>query len=455
MVYRRFAAVAFASAIVASLLAGCSGSSSPSPSAAASAVPAASTTASASAAAPATAAQPVAISLWHNYGTEANATATENLVKGYQALHPNVTINIVSQPANNYFDLLKAAAISKTGPCLATQWTGLFTLQNKSYLEPLNKYIPVATLKQFKGVEWGSDNFNADSGVYVVPLEMQTYNGFYNKDLFAKAGITALPTTWAELEAVDKKLKAAGIQPFVYGTGAQGLTAGFYPFYDLSYMMMMVQVSDWKKLYTGELRWTDPSIKAQLDKWVALKTNGYTNTDVLNDTESWSQFLAGKAAMTLEGTWAISAAENALGDKVWVFAPPFSDQPIKGIVEFPGDGFAMTSYCPNKDVAADFLAYMATPDAQKIIEDAGLIPGLQGTSTNDPLAKALLSFGADQGFTRYPMIDNVMQPEVADTAGKVLVAAFAGTMSTQDALQKMADALMQLPADRRSPSGYK
>ena len=117
---------------------------------------------------------------------------------------------------------------------------------------------------------------------------------------------------------------------------------------------------------------------------------------------------------------------------------------------FPGDGFAMTNYCSNKDVAADFLKYMATPDAQKIINDAGLIPAIQGTTATDPIAQDLLSYAATKSFTRYPMIDNVIQPEVQSVASTVLVAAFAGTMSTQDALQKMQDALNALPADRRS-----
>jgi len=421
---RRFFAGAFAAVIVASLFAGCSSSSATN--------------------------GPVTISLWHNYGTEANATATADLVKAYETAHPNVTINVVSQPANNYFDLLKAAAISKSGPCLATQWTGLFTLQNASYLEKLNSYIPLDTLKKMKGIEWGSDNFDPASGVYVVPLEMQTYNGFYNKALFAQAGITTFPTDWSEFMDAVQKLKAAGIQPMVYGTGAQGLTAGFYPYYDLSYMMMYLPVADWKKLYDGDIKWTDPAIKAQLDKWVALHAGGYTNQDVLNNTESWQQFLGGKAAMTLEGTWAIADAEKALGTNVGVFTPPFSDQPIKGIVEFPGDGFAMTNYCSDKSVAADFLNYMTTTDAQNIIAKDGLIPALEGSTTSDPIAQQLLAYAANDGYTRYPMIDNVIQPEVVDTASKVLVAAFGGTMSTQDALQQMQDTLDQLPASRRS-----
>jgi ABC-type glycerol-3-phosphate transport system substrate-binding protein len=398
-------------------------------------------------------ASPVTIGLWHNYGIESNATATDNLVKAYMAAHPNVTIDVVSQPATNYFDLLQAAAISKTGPCLATQWTGLYALKYKSYLEKLNPtYMSTETLKQFKGVEWASENFDPEQGVYVVPLEMQFFNGFYNKELFAKAGITSLPTTWAELDAANKKLKAAGIQPFVYGTGGQAQQAGFNPIYDLSYLMMAFPLEDWKKLYTGEIPWTDPAIVAQLDKWVALRTDGYTNQDTLTNTESWQQFLTGKAAMTLEGTWSIAAAEEALGDKVGVFLPPFVDQPLKGVIEMAGDGFSMTTYCPNKDVAADFLKFLATPEAQKIIEDAGLIPGMQGFTSNDPLAVELLSYGKDKGYTRYPMLDGVVQTEVVDTFIKTLNAAFAGTMSTKDALQAMQDTLMALPADRRSPT---
>jgi raffinose/stachyose/melibiose transport system substrate-binding protein len=407
-------------------------------------------TPAAATAAPSVAASPVKISLWHNYGTEANATATTNLVKAYEALHPNVTIDVVSQPANNYFDLLKAAAISKTGPCLATMWTGLFMLQNKAYLEKLNPtYIPEDTLKQYAGIEWASNGFNPDNGVYVVPLEMQFYNGFYNKDLFAKAGITTLPTNWTEFYAAADKLKAAGILPLVYGAGAQAILPSFYPWYDLSYIMMQYPVSDWQKLFTGQIPFTDPAILATVQKWADMKTKGYTNKDVLSNADSWKQFLAGKAAMTLEGTWGIADAEKALGDKAGVFLPPFTDKPLNGVVQFPGDGFAMTSYCPNKDVAGDFLKFMTTADAQKIVADAGLIPGLSGATTSDPISQELLSY-AQKGFAIYPMLDNVLQPDVVNTGNKTLPAAMAGAMSVKDALQKMQDTLNALPANQRN-----
>ena len=398
-------------------------------------------------------AAPAELTLWHNYGTEANAVATQNLVTAFEAKNPGITIKIVSQPADNYFDLLQAAAISKTGPDLATQWTGLFDLKYKDYLQPLNDLVPLAELKKLKGIEYSSLNFNPDDGVLVVPLEVQFYNGFFNKELFVKAGLDPekFPTTWDEFFAACKKLKDAGITPLVYGTGGQALGGGFYPWYDVSYLMMYLDPADWKKLYTGEIPWTDPAVKAQFDKWVSLFTQGYTNQDVLTNSDSINLFETGQAAMTMEGTWQIAEFQEKMGDNVGVFLPPFVDKPLKGVVEYGGDGFSMTAYSQHKEQAAAFLAFLASDEAQKIVADSGLIPAKDGFSTDSRMAKDLLSFAADQGFTRYPMIDNVIQPEVGDTGTKVLNAAFGGSMSAEEALKNMQQTLDALPADRRGP----
>jgi len=426
----------------------CSSAATPAPSAAPTAAPSAGAS-QAAAASPSAAAAPVKLTLWHNYGVESNAKVTKALTDAYTAKNPNVTFDLVAQPADNYFALLKTAAISKSGPDLMTMWTGLFALQNEGYLEPLNQYIPMDTLKQFDGINWCSKDLKVDTGAICVPLDLQYYNGFYNKELFTKAGITAFPTTWDELYAACDKLKAINVIPMTYGTGLQALNAGFYPYYDLSYMMMMYSVDDWKKLYNGQIPWTDPKIVDQLTKWAALKTKGCTNDDVLANNESVSQFETGKAAMTLEGSWGFSEFQDKLGDKVGVFVPPFNDTQAKGVVEFPGNGFGVTNYSQHKQDAANFLAWMATPEAQKIIADGGLIPTVAGTSPTNPLALSMLDFAATQGFTRYPMIDNVMQPEVTDVATKLLDAVLAGTTTPQEAAQKIQDALNALPADRR------
>jgi len=424
-------------AVVTSALAACGGS-----------------TASSAPASPAASAggalAPAEITLWHNYGTEANAKATDALIKAFEAKNPGVTVKAVSQPADQYFDLLQAAAISKTGPDLATQWTGLFDLKYKDYLQPLNDLVPMDELKKMKGIDFASLNFNADDGVLVVPLDLQFYNGFYNKELFDKAGIATFPTTWDELFAACDKLKAKGITPFTYGTGGQALGGGFYPYYDVSYLMMYLAPDEWKKLYTGEIPWTDPAVVAQFEKWGSLFSKGCTNSDVLTNQDSIKQFENGEAAMTMEGTWNIAEFQEKMGDKVQVFVPPFSDKPIKGVVEFGGDGFGMTTYSKNKAQAAAFLTFMASDEGQKIIAENGIIPTKEGFTSDQRMAKDLLALAKDQGFTRYPMIDNVLQPEINDVGSKVLNAAFGGAQSMADALKSMQQTLEGLPAESKN-----
>ncbi len=397
-----------------------------------------------------TLAAPVTITLWHNYGTEQNAKATDALIKAYEAVHPNVTINAVAQPGDNYFALLQAAAVSQSGPDLATMWTGLFTLANKSYLTNLKGLVPDEALAKVQGLQWSSDGFNADNGSYVMPLEKQFYIGFYNKAAMAKAGVSAVPTTWDELTSACTKLKAAGYTPLVYGNGGQALGAEFYPWYDASYLMIgKYSVDQWKDLYNGNIKWNSPDNIAQFTKWANLEKSGCTNSDILTKTDNLDAFTSGKAAMMIDGTWDTQKFTDAMKDNVAAFVPPFSDTPIKGVVEYPGDGFGITSYSQHKDVAADFLTFMTGDAGVAAINSAGLIPDVTGSTTTNPVNQQMLDFAETQGFTRYPMLDNVIQGDVVDTGNKVLPSVLAGKMSPTDALGQMNTAWDNLAADKR------
>ena len=398
---------------------------------------------------------PVTLTIWHNYGTEQNATALKNLAAAFHKLHPNVTVNVVSQPADNYFALLQAAAVSKTGPDLAVMWTGLFTLQYKNFLTNLQGKIPASALARIDpdALKWTSDQFNAANGPYVIPLENQFYIGFYNKAAFAKAGVSAVPTDWNQLFAACKKLRAAGYMPLTYGNGGQPLGAEFYPWYDMSYMMIgSYPVSEWQKLYSGQIPWTSPTVSAQLSTWSKLKSAGCTNSDVLTKTNNLGDFESGKAAMMIDGTWDTQKFTDALGDKVAAFVPPFSNTPIKGVVDYAGDGLSMTTYTKHPTEAAQFLTFMTTQQAGAIVNAAGLIPAIKGMSTSNPVNQQMLNFVSQDHMTAYPMLDNVVQPNVVTTGSKVLPPVLNGTMSPSAALQNMPTTLGQLPADQRGTS---
>ena len=398
---------------------------------------------------------PVTLTIWHNYGTEQNATALKNLAAAFHKLHPNVTVNVVSQPADNYFALLQAAAVSKTGPDLAVMWTGLFTLQYKDFLTNLQGKVPASALARIDpdALKWTSNDFNASNGPYVIPLENQFYIGFYNKAAFAKAGVSAVPTDWNQLFAACKKLRAAGYMPLTYGNGGQPLGAEFYPWYDMSYMMIgTYPVSEWQKLYSGQIPWTSPTVSAQLSTWAKLKSSGCTNNDVLTKTNNLGDFESGKAAMMIDGTWDTQKFTSALGDKVAAFVPPFSNNPIKGVVDFAGDGLSMTTYTKHPTQAAQFLTFMTTQQAGAIVNAAGLIPAIKGMLTSNPVNQQMLNFVSQDHMTAYPMLDNVVQPEVVTTGSKVLPSVLNGSMTPSAALQNMQTTFGQLPPTSRGTS---
>lgn len=423
----------FASAVIAALiLAGCSSASEET------AAPAADT--------------PVTVTIWHNLGDTQNATATKALTDAYTAGHPNVTFDLVSQPGDNYFSLLQAAAVSKTGPDLVLMWTGLFALKYKEYLTSLKGLVPDDALASQGSLEWSSDNFDIANGPYVMPLDRQFYIGFYNKDAFAKAGVTAVPTTWTELYESCAKLKKAGYTPIVYGNGGQSLGALYYPWYDGSYLAIGQNGGDGKSLYNGSNAWDSAENVATFSKYAALKSKGCTNSDILTKTNNVEDFIGEKAAMIIDGTWDTKKFTDALGDKVSAFVPPFSDNPIKGVVEFAGQGFALTSYAAQKQAAVDFLTFMTTDEAAKVIDAAGLIPNKKGSTTSNPVNQEMLAFAASGGFTTFPMLDNVLQGDVVDAGNKIIPSILAGKTSPAKGLAQLKQVWEQIPAENKGDS---
>jgi raffinose/stachyose/melibiose transport system substrate-binding protein len=375
------------------------------------------------------------------------------LVKAFEKLHPNIQINVVAQPADNYFALLQAAAISKTGPDLAVMWTGLFTLQYDSYLQNLKSYVPQSDLNRMLGMQWVAPGFDTANGAYVIPLEDQFYIGFYNKSLFAKAGITQAPQNWSQLTSDCQLFKAMGTSCLYYGADSQALGAEFYPYYDLSYLMAgVLSVSQWEDLYSGKTSWTDPTVEAQLTKWANLHADGYTNANVISAGDSLIALEKGQAAMIVDGNWDTQTLYQSMGSNLGTFVPPYSDTSINAVVQYPGDGFSMTTYSQHKTQAAEFLQFLTTTQAAGIVDQSGLIPDLSGSTTNNPVNQDMLNFAAKDGMTPYPMIDNVTTVDVVNAGSKVLPQLLAGQISVATAAQDLEQAWQQLPASERGAS---
>ena len=140
----------------------------------------------------------ITIELWE-WGSD---DLFQQAIDGYTAIHPNVTIKLVNNPWEDYWTKLPLALNGESGPAI-------FNVHN-SYHENLINYmapleIPLEDLQaDFTGV----DAHVIDGEVYYIDYGMMTGTVYYNKEMWANAGLTEadIPKTWDEMREVAKKL---------------------------------------------------------------------------------------------------------------------------------------------------------------------------------------------------------------------------------------------------------
>jgi len=158
--------------------------------------------------------------------------------------------------------------------------------------------------------------------------------------------------------------------------------------------------------------------------------------------------------MMVDGTWDTAQYTKSMGTNVAAFVPPYSNKPITGVVEYPGDGFSVTKYSKNKKDAFKFLDFLSTTQAGNIINQAGLIPDISGLKTTNPVNQEMLNFVTVDHMTPYPMMDNYVQVNVGNAADSELPSVLANQTSPLKALQNMAQAWRLLPPAQRSSKDF-
>ena len=143
----------------------------------------------------------------------------EGMAKDFTAAHPDVDVKIEVVQWDNLQQRLTTDIAGGTPPDIAligTRW--LVDFVHNDIAEPLDGYIT----PEFKGrfIESFMSPSTINGKIYALPVAASARAMYYNKDLFAKAGITSPPGTWDQLVEDAKKIKALG--PDIYGFALQG-----------------------------------------------------------------------------------------------------------------------------------------------------------------------------------------------------------------------------------------
>ena len=397
-------------------------------------------------------AQDISLTMWGMGDCPPDSCIGQALVDGFEAANPGIKITLVQQPVDGYFTSLLAQSVIGRGPDIASMWAGTYMDQFKIYMADLHKYIADDLIKSVNGINYFSDGFDSTKAVYAAPETAQWYIGYYNKKVFAAAGISKVPTTWDELSADAKILKDKGYTPIMQGAVHGG--AQFAPWEDWSYVATAVPLSEWGDFISGAKPYSDPRLVAQLDKWNKLYTDGYVNKDAFNYPDVIPDFVAGKAGMYLGGgSWQANDLLKAMGDDIGVIVPPYSETPQKGIISFAGGGYAVMNYSKNVDAAGKFAAFVLSDDGQKIVAKFDA-PVRAGFPTSNVLLNEMATISGAAGTNVYPMFDNFTQGPVTDALNRNIAQVLVGQLSSKDALAAMDAAVASLPPEQKQPISF-
>jgi multiple sugar transport system substrate-binding protein len=148
--------------------------------------------------------EPVTITLWNGF-TERELGVIKQAVADFHGSHPWITVKVVGGVnddkiiaairGGNAPDVAQSFTADNTGLfCSSGGWIDLKPYMDKSKIDAGMFPQAVQTYTEYQGKRCA------------LPMLADTYGLYYNKDLFAKAGITSPPKTMSELTEAAKKL---------------------------------------------------------------------------------------------------------------------------------------------------------------------------------------------------------------------------------------------------------
>lgn len=290
-----------------------------------------------------------------------------------------------------------------------------------------------------------------DGKVCALPNEGQLIGYYYNKDLFAKAGVEKPAETWDEFFEICAKLKAAGITPISLQTGDNAFVS------QLLLSAMIVECAQGEKTFLDSAeRTADYNVQYfydALNMFKRLYDEGYTTEDSIGGMyeNAANNFISGNTAMICNGTWMIqSFSDPGMGG-----SQAFADS--VGIALYPGkiyyanpfDGFMI---CPDPANETEVNAAVAMlkhwTSAETMLSNlrimgmtpSGSIEIPQDVIDSNRLLGELLALKGSEGARGTRSLSNLMYPNVGVGAfAQYLTLFVTGSCTAEEVAQAMTE----------------
>lgn len=246
-------------------------------------------------------------------------------------------------------------------PDLFSYWAGARVqfVVDADRLEPIDDvYEEYGVSKLFSEAVNSAATYNGHK--YFLPLTQHYVAFFYNKKVFAGAGITAVPKTWDEFLVACEKIKAIGVDPIALGS-RERWPAQFW----LDYPLLRTAGPEYRaKLMAGEASYTDPEVVKAFEMWKEVMDKGYfnANPNAYDYAEASVMVGTGQAGMTLMGSWIMQLDDQigwTPGEDYDFFPFPVVDPAVADTAVGPFDGVVVAKEGRNPEAAKKALVAMA------------------------------------------------------------------------------------------------
>jgi len=268
-----------------------------------------------------------------------------------------------------------------------------------------------------------------DGKLYGVPKATNTIALFYNKDLFAKAGIAEPPTTWDQLLEDARKLNDPANNVYGITWSARANEEGTFQFLP------------WIQMGGGSFKEvnTAGAIKA-LETWKTMLDEKLASQDVLSQGQwdSTGTFNAGNAAMAISGPWELGRmATDAKFDWGVALLPTENEGGARSSAmgDFNWGIFASTKH-PDESFRA--IEYFVSQSERLFPEFSNIPPrgDIPLPSTGDAKKDAALAVFQEQLKYAQPRGPHPEWQKISKAIYDAVQAAMTGQMSPKDALDQ-------------------
>lgn len=329
------------------------------------------------------AAQAVEINYWQ-YAFDSRVTAMNQLIENFEKANPDITVKQTTFPYADYQTRIVAAKLAGQGPDVMQLYYGwLDKFVSGQLLQPLDP-------KVFPHDEIASEFFPIVSAMkrgddyYGLPTAVRSLALFYNKELFKNAGLdpNKPPQTLDELVAAAKATTQTD------GGGnitTEGLTLDFAG-QDHHWWREVLDRQYGGVPYNDDytkVTYDDAAGLKALEFYTALQTKEKVGLAGFMD-EGQAAFRAGRAAMTIDGTFRLGAFRNNTFEWGVTELPANADGMRSNFASYFANGISSSTSGEKLVAAEKFLKYITSPEAMQVwLKVVGELPARKAAAMTE------------------------------------------------------------------------